>query len=292
MAKRIIVAVLKTVILSSLLLGAYYYFFILPKNRVYNALTKIEKSLSQNYYGLLQNRLSYKSITRLKVTTANFDYARGSIIYELQKSNEEGLKTLNDSTIFLEVKGAPSDTLNFYNKDLATVYPSLLNKNRGVYKEQEKIIKRLKSFDEVFSKIFAFDPESDFGSLDIQKDKEQLLEGVSLAKNGISTTKDKVNSLESKNNEVERLVEKLESIQVFLTALENSIQTENLSQYKKYLESFYVKYGDVKSQALIAEQAIIQSEESVKLLTDQTNLIYEYEYWLNKIKSFQEKMGT
>jgi hypothetical protein len=280
--------ILKVVIFTGLLFVIYYFLFLSPKHQIPNALLDAEKILSTHYNKLIQNRLSYIGLSKLDASSSKFENERVEIIAEMQKTNEDGLKALNDPEQLKKVNGAPSGVLSFLNRDIANAYPTLLEKSKKVYEEQKLFIEKLSILDSTISKLFAYHPETDLGTLDPQKDKELLLERIASAKSGLDMIQENIQALGWKKKEVDKLIGEMNRTQVILTELETSLETNGNGQEK--IETLYTQFGSLKSQALLAETSVIRSDESVKLLTKQTNLILEYEYWLGKINSFQEEI--
>ena len=288
MIKATIGIILKVLICTGLFLAANYPLFLYPKLLISNALINTKRTLSTHYYALLQNRLSYMGLTKLDLSSGNFEDEKSEIIGELQKTNEDGLKNLENPKKLEKVNSAPREILTFLNKDISTAYPSLIEKNKKVYEEKNKFIESLKVIDSTVSKLFAYQPETDFGTLDTNKDKEQLLESITSAKSGLKKIQENLQKLDQKNVEMNKLIEVMDRVQFSLTDIETGLRTNNNTSQK--IRNLYNQFSNVKNQALLVELSVIRSDESVKLLTDQTNLILEYEYWLGKINGFQEKI--
>ena len=268
--------ILKTVVFTLILLSGYYFLFLKPKLEIPNALLDARKKLSVHYYTLVENRASYTEFTRLDTTGGNLEYEKGEIIAKIKKTNEEGLKDLENRGFIKKIKGSPSDRLNFLNNDLPKAYYSLLDKNKKIYEEQKNIIESLNKLDSKISKLFAYNPEVDLGKLDLTKDKEQALERSANAKLGLTKIKDEV-----PKSELSKEIDKTIGL---LTQLEDSLKKDSIKESVNVRSAIYNQFGKVKSSALELELAIIKSPESVKILTDQTNLILEYEFWIGKIK--------
>jgi cell division septum initiation protein DivIVA len=288
MLKVVVGNLLKAIVFTGLLLLAYYFLYVYPNLLAPNALHSAEKILTTYYNELLDNRLSYTALIQLDASSKNFEDERPVVINRLQTTNDEGMKALENPKELIRVNGAPGEVLKFIDNDLAEAYPNLLEKNRKLLQTQKELIKRLVAFDSILAKIFAYDPIIDLGGLDPKKDKEWLLERVASAKNGIQKIQDNIRTSGEKNSGVENLLVEADQTQARLSELETCVKgNANCDEIKTNL---YNQYERLKKQALIAEQLIIKSEESVKLLTDQTNLIFEYEHWLRRINGFQQEI--
>lgn len=165
----------KALLIFTLLLAGYYFFFLKPQLELPNKLTKTEKVLSEHHTTLLQNRLAFVELTKLNPDSAVFNLEKSNLVGTLQKTNEEGLKALENPTIPPEV-----------DESLSERYIGLLSETKAVYEKQNELL------EEVFA----------------------------------------TNSYE-------------------------------------------------------AGTKILKSDESISTLTDQTNLVLEFEFWLKKINSLQ-----
>ena len=285
--KPYLILFLKIAIFTAILLIVYYFAILKPRLEIPNALLDAERNLSKHYYTLIENRLAYTELTRLDTTSGNFEFEKGEIIAKIKKTNEEGLKNLENPLKLKIVKGAPNETLNFLNEGLPKAYSTLLEKNKKVYLEQKSIIEDLNSFDSKVSKLFAYSPEADLGNLDPVKEKDEMLTRITNAKQGLNKIKDEVLKSDQNNEEVVNLSKEIETAIGLLTQLEDNLKKGTIRKTQNIKNSFNNQFRKIKSSAFEAELSIIKSPESVKLLTDQTNLIFEYEFWISKIRGLR-----
>lgn len=285
-----IIITLKAVMLLVVLLTAYYFLFLKPSLEIPNALIDAEKALSRHYNILVENRVAFTGITRLDANSGNLEEEKGNILAKLKITNEEGLKGIENPQQLKLVKGSPNETLNFLNKDLHEAYASLLAKSKNIYDEQKRIIESLTAYEIKVSKLFSYDPRTDFEKLDFQKQKEEVLERLANAKSGLSKIKDDLTKSEEKSS-YRNSVREIDNTIGVLTQFEDSLKTDNYEEIPNIKNALYVQFDNVKKSALDSEMSIIMSPASVELLTDETNLILEYEYWITKIRDVLAKIN-
>jgi len=123
---------IKILAITLLLFGTYYLFFLRPKLELASNLLNSEKILARHHTNLLQNRLSYIELTRLDPKRANFNLEKSSLVGTLQKTNEEGLKNINEDKEIAKIDGK-----------LTERFPALLAETKKIYEDQESLLEKV-----------------------------------------------------------------------------------------------------------------------------------------------------
>ena len=121
-------------------------------------------------------------------------------------------------------------------------------------------------------------------SLDVVSQKEELIARSEAAIKGLSRIsaglKEQTGDLstDSVQNEIDKTVE---SLSVFINLLKNG----DYQGAKDERSEISNQFQRLKEEAFELELSVIKSDGTVKLLTDETNLILEYDFYLEKIDS-------
>src|SRR3989338_6300623 len=242
----------KIIILLLVLFGGYYVFFLAPKLALPKAYLKAQEVFAEHKTNLVQNRIALVELARLSSNSDNLFNEETELLSQLQQTNEKGIKSLEKNQKLPHIVGAPNESLDFLNKDLSDVFPPLFLKERQILQEQQGLITSLTSLNSITADLLRYNAAQDLGV------KEEAAVRTKAAK-----------------EEIETLQKELQ-------------KTQNIFTIKELIGQFTV----LREKTLFAQFALIRSDTSVKLLTHQTNLILEYEFWLKQISAHQTKLAT
>jgi len=259
----------KIIILLLVLFGGYYVFFLAPKLALPKAYLKAQEVFAEHKTNLVQNRIALVELARLSSNSDNLFNEETELLSQLQQTNEKGIKSLEKNQKLPHIVGAPNESLDFLNKDLSDVFPPLFLKERQILQEQQGLITSLTSLNSITADLLRYNAAQDLGV------KEEAAVRTKAAKEGIKKIAENLNTFEQKSKEIETLQKELQ-------------KTQNIFTIKELIGQFTV----LREKTLFAQFALIRSDTSVKLLTHQTNLILEYEFWLKQISAHQTKLAT
>lgn len=263
----------KVIVLLLVLFGGYYIFFLAPKLALPNAYLKAQEVFAEHRANLVQNRVVLVELARLSPNSADLFNKEAELLQKLQETNTEGIKSLEENQKLPYVAGAPNELLDFLNNDLPAALTQLLLKERQILEEQQGLIASLTNLNSITADLLRYNAEQDLGTLSLSK--EEAATRTKAAKEGVRKISENLNTFEPKSREIELLQEEIQ-------------KTQNILDAKELIPQFAV----LKEKALSAQFALIRSDASVKLLTRQTNLILEYDFWLKKISDYQTKLTT
>lgn len=255
------------------LFGGYYIFFLGPKFALSNAYLKTQDVFAEHKANLVQNRLTLVELAHLSPSSADLFNKEAELLQKLQKTNTEGVKSLDKNNKLPHVRGAPSELLDFLNKDLSNALSPLLLKERQILEEQQGLIALLTNLNSITADLLRYNAAQDLGTLDLSK--EEVTARTKAAKEGVRKISENLTTFEQKSREIKLLQEEIQ-------------KTQKILHTKELIQQFTV----LKEKTLAVQFALIRSDASVKLLSRQTNLILEYDFWLKKISVYQAKLAA
>lgn len=259
--KKVVRPTTKAVIVLGALLAGYYLLFLGPNLAKLRALNKVEKNLISLRSGLVQTRIFLLELTSLNPSSPNFNEEKDILLGKLNETNQntiEAAEERNSVNPLLET-------------DIRKNIPLLLAKTKNILEDQQELIEALSKLDAETANIFLYDPQIDLST----DDQEEIIERVASAQAGLNDISKSLEALAIDSPEVHALQNK---IPVLVAAL-SEIKNQNSSK-GKVIDQFI----QLRKLAYEAEIALIKTDSSVTLLTNQTNLILEYDFWLGKIK--------
>lgn len=282
MKKRLTVPVTIISLTLATLLGLFYFLSLKPKLALPNKLLETEKILAKSHLNLLQNRLSIMSLVNLDTSSSSFANDKTDTLNKALTTNEKGLEQLKTPEKIQITPGESVDLLNDLNEQL----PSLTEENKEIYEQQKGFLSHLKTLNDISKNIYAYNPLSDLGNLDLEKEKDEVIERTSSAIEGLKTIKEKLNEYDAERTK--QLQGNISKTQELLAEQVSLIEANDLPRAGQIFDEITVRFEELREMGLALELEIIRSPEMVTLLTNQTNLILKYEYWLNKINQAQK----
>ena len=282
----------KVVVLLLVLFGGYYIFFLAPKLALPNAYIRMQEMFAEHRANLVQNRIALVELARLSPNSADFFNKETELLRQLQETNTNGIKSLEGNQKLPYVAGAPNELLDFLNNDLSAALPPLLLKERQILEEQQPIIASLTNLNLITENLLRYNAADDLGTRDLSLEKKEAATRAKTAKEGIGKISENLNAFEQRSNEIELLQSEIQKTQNILDTFILQLGKGNTQRASGLQKELIQQFAVLKEKALSAQFALIRSDVSVKLLTRQTNLILEYEFWLKKISIYQAKLST
>ncbi|MDP4007107.1 MAG: hypothetical protein Q8P55_00730, partial [bacterium] len=103
----------KVGVLLLFLFGGYYVFFLGPQLALPNAYLKAQEVFAQHRSNLLENRTALVELARLSATTSDLANKETELLGKLQKTNEDGLVSVESNRRIPFVPGASNEFLDF-----------------------------------------------------------------------------------------------------------------------------------------------------------------------------------
>ena len=282
---------LKLTLFSLLLFGGYYVFFLAPKLALPNAYLQTHKIFAEHRTNLVQNRVALVELARLSLDSATSSNKETELLQKLRETNEKGIQFLEEDQKLPSVSGAPNEFLDFLNNDLAHAFLLLDEKEYQIFKEQQDLLVDLTNLNSATANILKYNAAQDIGTLDLLSQKEEIMARVKAAHAGIEKVSKNLNTLMQNTPEIETLKEEIQKTQENIATFLLQLEGENVQEARNLRTDLITQFSVVKEKTLSAQFAIIRSDASVKLLTRQSNLILEYDFWLKKISQYQARLS-
>lgn len=253
------------------------------------SLSRYKKLLKKPHTLLSQNKVSLSQIIALDPDTPDYQERKSAIVDSLKKTNEEGRQLNLDNNKLPKAKGKKA-TKNFLINEAYPALSDLYPKTSGFFREQKPLIDKIILLNEALDNVYAYDPIQDLETPDLVEDRQQIIERSARASQGIEEI---VNQLESfEEDGAEELIQSLAGSKNRLEGLQEALEAENFEQAGQMRLSFINEFSLAKERAQQLEREVLTGQEAVSLLTRQTNLILEYELWLERATDRQEKIET
>jgi len=268
----------RVIALLIIFFAGYYILFLAPRLALPNAYLETQKIFAEHRTNLVENKVALVELTRLSIGSANLSNKERDLLEKLQETNNVGIQSLEENQHLPRVMGVSSKFLSFLHQDLANAFPLLLEKERHILKEQQSLIDSLTNLNSATGNLLRYNAKQDLGSLDPVVNSEEIQTRKETADSGL-----------------EKIVSKLDAIEVnseMLELLQSEIQkTQNLLRDSTSTTFLISQFEDLKELTLDIQRELIRSDQSVKLLTRQTNLILEYDFWLKRISVKQAQLA-
>jgi hypothetical protein len=114
-------------------------------------------------------------------------------------------------------------------------------------------------------------------------DKDAIIARANAAIDGLENVKKKFEN-------VDELSSKITQTQDTLRDMTNQLNAGNALEAGRLYDVIFENFREMRQISLNMETDLIKSPETVQLLTDQTNLMLKYDFWLEKIDAEQAKL--
>lgn len=260
---------------TSLALIFGYLCYLIPLSLFARNINTFEKEVGEIQAMLMENRLAMVEFAKLNVDDKDFGEKRINLISKLAKTQEELTNKLNSSKkIEISLKAVKKDQVTFINQEAK----NLLNESKDVIENQKKNLDRLYTLEENFFNIFYYDPELDFIDPINSENLGENEERISLAIEGFKKIQTNLSTLNIDGNLTSQVDSTIYNFEQALTNINNN----NLTQSNYYIEEIKEEYSNLKNRAFQEELNIISSEENIKNLTKQTNLLIRVNYLMKE----------
>lgn len=284
MKKQLITQLTVIVVTLSTLLWLFYSFSLKPKLALPSKLLETEKILAKAHLNLLQNRLGIMALVNLDTSSSSFASDKTESLNKALTTNEKGLEQLKAPE---KIQITPGESVNFLN-ELNEQLPLLTTENKEIYEKQKDFLSQLRIINDINKNIYAYNPLSDLGILDLENEKDEVVERTNNAIEGLENIKKELNEYDTEGTKL--LQDNISKTQELLTEQASLIEANDLPGAGQIFDEITVKFEELRKMGLEIELEIIRSPEMITLLTNQTNLILKYEYWLNKINRTQKRI--
>ncbi|MBN1162735.1 hypothetical protein JXA34_03255 [Patescibacteria group bacterium] len=271
---------LRKILITSLiifLVSVSLLYFLLLKPRY--ELVNLKKIITSHYISLSQNRLNLTALTRLDPNSPNFPIEKDKVLISVSNSNKKGLDELEP----VKLSNSQSKLLK---KHTGLEDMNFLERNKSILIKQQDLTDQLKETDDKLNKLFRYDPVKDLESGNLTENEK--IQSLKAAIEGLNVIKDNISDNEASAQLASAIENTQQNIRAFSDFLGCSSYT-NTHKYATFLNQMTLDFSSLRKLALDLEINIIRSPEILELLVDQTNLLLEYDFVLDRIDNHLRK---
>lgn len=287
--RRLVLLALKTIVFSGLLLGAYYQWWLKPRLELPHALASAEQLLATRQASLLQNRLALLELLRFDPASATLEMTQRDLLSRINAAREEGEKLLAQEIPLPSLKGLPSEQVRFVNSDLPHALNQLRDQHRAVLGGQKELYERLAAFHQQTAKLYQYNPADDMGGIDVTTETQAILTRAQAAYEGLGKISEALKTTDLPAAERSQLNAVLMRSRGQLIVLTEAARRGNPAEIEAARSSFINDFTQVKKAVLSAQNSFITSDAAVAHLTQHTNVLLSYNFWLVKINEQRAK---
>ncbi len=270
-----------------LLISLIYFLFLLkPALDSAKSLSEAEVKISTQQFILQQNKTAHLGLLQLDIKSPQFTVNQQNLTESLDNSEAIILNSQNKSEL-KSISGNKSTKvlLNEINKDL----PSLNEKSIETVNRRQPFEEDYKKLNLIFGKIFEYNPSVDLANFN---DLESLGERAASAAKGLNGISDELKKEKLKGELTVQFDNEINKEVLILEQLSMVTKNNNTARAKTLANSFISEYPKLKMEAKKILDSPLKSLTALTILTDETNLILNYEYLNNKINKAQQNIET
>src|SRR3989344_1009257 len=270
-----------------LILAFISFVLIYPKMSAASALmrTKSEVMLLKN--ATVNNRGGWTQLYALDPSDPEFNDEKSTIIAALEESSSKDAEAIKKK-VKVPNPTFPSGakkTLDDTRKQL----PDLQTKGSDYFEKQKLVLEAVKQIDAVLKNVLEYDPRQDFSLITGQEyEKEIVLEGISLTRNGLNKSSVALAEKKLNINESGEFTNSRSEfdgqLAVFAAAVERGDWVTVNNEYQKLDKS----YTRVKMKAFQLYRAMIESDKGKEMLAEGGLVVDELDLLINDIRKAQE----
>ena len=283
-SRFIFAILLKIVAFFIFITGLYYLVYLLPLINSAKVLSSAKNAAQEAYFILSANRVSFTQLAKLDPVSPLYTDQKDSAFARVVETQEKSasLKEVKINTFLTRRK-----TKKFINNEFIKTYPELIKSTKAILEKQKQNLDEYKSLDGILGNIYLSNPETDLKSDDLSTDREKLAERAAAAAEGLGKISD---NLDSSQLATSKLIGKINYSITLLNAFSVSLNKNQIDSAQKQISAFIKDYSEVKKEAAYLQTSTLTSNESVKILLTQTQLLQKYEELIAKIEEEQRNL--
>jgi|SRR3989344_7530945 len=293
-SRFIFAILLKIVAFFIFITGLYYLVYLLPLINSAKVLSSAKNAAQEAYFILSANRVSFTQLAKLDPVSPLYTDQKDSAFARVVETQEKSasLKEVKINTFLTRRK-----TKKFINNEFIKTYPELIKSTKAILEKQKQNLDEYKSLDGILGNIYLYNPETDLKSDDFSADREKLAERASAAAAGLAKIADKLQPKDdqplAENSfqlDASKLIGKINYSITSLNSISESLNKNQIDSAQKQISAFIKDYSEVKKEAAYLQTSTLTSNESVKILLTQTQLLQKYEELIAKIEEEQRNL--
>ncbi|OGM20589.1 hypothetical protein A2863_04630 [Candidatus Woesebacteria bacterium RIFCSPHIGHO2_01_FULL_38_9b] len=283
-SRFIFAILLKIVAFFIFITGLYYLVYLLPLINSAKVLSSAKNAAQEAYFILSANRVSFTQLAKLDPVSPLYTDQKDSAFARVVETQEKSasLKEVKINTFLTR-----RNTKSFINNEFIKTYPELIKSTKAILEKQKQNLDEYKSLDGILGNIYLYNPETDLKSDDFSADREKLAERAAAAAEGLGKISD---NLDSSQLATSKLIGKINYSITLLNAISVSLNKNQIDSAQKQISAFIKDYSEVKKEAAYLQTSTLTSNESVKILLTQTQLLQKYEELIAKIEEEQRNL--
>jgi hypothetical protein len=245
--------------------GVYYYFLLRPALALPSRNLELKKVLVGQHDLLVGNRILVTGLTKVSPTSSSVGGDVFGIIASIRETNEGAQKEVDIESIS-GIRGIDSEEVE-----------KLLEDTRRFYQEQELLIKDISDYSTKIELLLSHTTQKNLRELVFTGDRGDLIESTYGVRNSLEGIRKNSDNLGSE-------MEVFLNDSIFLLGeFVEAIETDDITKADKIRWDLIIKFDEMRDMALESVKEIVRNEQSVRLLTMQTNLIYKYDHLIGDL---------
>ena len=206
-------------------------------------------------------------LSNLDVNSPSYSSEKANVFEQIERTNSEAVELIRqakDNTFSIEGVGER--------------YQEMVEESIAVLKVQLEIFQEYKRIEEIVSIIYTYDPS--VVALESDLDDEELLANTIQAREEFMEIRAKLEDLDIDALAVSELIDEIDVHISYLEELENYLRSSDAGSVETALNKIIEHSEILKEKAIELLRGTITDQNSVNMLTDLTNLILEYRFYL------------
>src|SRR4030066_1781008 len=166
---------MRVLALALFFLIIYFFRFIVYPLHQLKILNENELLLTRAYLDISENKMLFTQLITLNKNLPNFPEEREQIITKINDLTNNGQKNLDELKL-KKIYFADYETAQLINHELKNVLTDLIPENKQLYLEQKSILEEIITVDKTLTNLYLYYPELDIGQLEINSQKEEIIE--------------------------------------------------------------------------------------------------------------------
>lgn len=287
----IVKIIIRTTILFIVFAFLYLLIFVLPGLTVKKELVKLEKAIYPKYYQLSFNRSFQMQYLSLKTESMSFSSDKNIILDKIVSSgtdaSAEVVKTYKSGFLFFPKREVVTNL--DYIKDRDKEYSSKIS---DILLKEKVGIEKVRKLASAFGNFYLYDIGVDFYGLQStsDSDREIMVERLNNSNEGLLKVVEKLDELEKTGDyggDLTKVKDNIKELAQNFLWMEDDLKTGNILSYESIFNSTIEDYEKARKESFQLEQSIFSSNDHLRILADEKDIIQKYEILLDKINQMQ-----
>jgi hypothetical protein len=271
------------------LLIAFYIFSIMPRQVYVSQFNTFERDILTKKSVLSENRTLTDQYIGLDPTLATFESDKTKILEKLVNSNDKLSKTFVESGP-IKPPFFANNKLKEFIRNISGSEIRLAEDVKSFIGIQDSVLNKLTNINELIGKIYGYDPATEFSLYSFPDSNEDVNEAVAVISAGIKNLRDQSKNLNSQTMVYKEFDSQIAIVLADLEIIGNLVKTNAENDViQASVNDFNRSYRKLKFDTFAIELEVFKSDEVLKMLADEANVIDGYNALLEQIADFKKE---